>query len=279
MFAVLALSCSVLWGSADYLGGKLSKRFPAIAVTGVSQAFGLLVGLIILLFSRHWIAPNFHWNGYLLPGIAAGLVGFVGLCSYYVGLSTGRMGVVAPLSALSAVIPLIYAFTRGEKPSSLAIAGMVIALLGAFCASGPEVAQGLPIRPLLLGLLTAICFGTALVFMAQGSKTSAIYTMTTMRFATVSICALLAIKAKSIGGFESSDISTLIAIGSADFLANFTLGVATTRGLLSVAMVLGNLFPVVTVLLAYKFLHERLHKIQYLGVFFAVLGVCLIALG
>jgi drug/metabolite transporter (DMT)-like permease len=49
--------------------------------------------------------------------------------------------------------------------------------------------------------------------------------------------------------------------------------------LVSVAMVFGSLFPIVTALLAFKFLHERLHRIQYLGIFLAVSGVSLISIG
>jgi len=46
MATLLALLSSVLWGAADFFGGKLSKRYQAIAVTAVSQAFGLLTGII-----------------------------------------------------------------------------------------------------------------------------------------------------------------------------------------------------------------------------------------
>jgi drug/metabolite transporter (DMT)-like permease len=69
----------------------------------------------------------------------------------------------------------------------------------------------------------------------------------------------------------------LIYIGVADFAANLLLGVATTKGLVSIAMVLGSLYPVVTALLAYLLLHERLHKLQYVGVFFAVTGISIIS--
>jgi drug/metabolite transporter (DMT)-like permease len=64
----------------------------------------------------------------------------------------------------------------------------------------------------------------------------------------------------------------------ADFLANYLLGIATTKGLVSIAMVLGSLFPIVTSILAFKFLHERLHKVQYLGILFAIVGVAMISL-
>jgi drug/metabolite transporter (DMT)-like permease len=115
--------------------------------------------------------------------------------------------------------------------------------------------------------------------MAQGSKTSSLLTMTSMRVASVTVCILIALRYKTIGGFGISDLRILIIIGATDFVANLLLGVATTKGLVSVAMVFGSLFPIVTVLLAFKFLHERLHTVQYLGVFLAVSGVSLISIG
>lgn len=144
-------------------------------------------------------------------------------------------------------------------------------------ASGPEVRNGLPIKPLMFALIAAIGFGTALTFIAIGSETDSLHTMTAMRVASVSICILLALRFRTVGGFARKNIPLLIFIGVADFLANFLLGVATTKGLVSVAMVFGSLFPVVTILLAYKFLHERLQKVQYVGIAFAIGGVILIA--
>ena len=71
----------------------------------------------------------------------------------------------------------------------------------------------------------------------------------------------------------------MILIGGADFFGNLLLGVATTKGLVSLAVVLGSLSPIVTALLAFKFLHERLHKVQYLGVVLAISGVVILSLG
>ena len=279
MASLLALFSSILWGSADYLAGNLSKRFKAIAVTGTSQAIGLVTGVILVAVTGSYIAPNLSWNGYFVPAIGAGIAGFLGLVSFYSGLSTGRMGVVSPISTLSAVIPLSFAFVSGERPTIIQIAGMGIALLGAFCASGPDIVNGLPIKPLLFGLGAALGFGIALTFMAQGSKTSSLMTMTSMRVISVSICILIALRYRTIGGFGKSDIKILVVIGVTDFVANLLLGVATTKGLVSVAMVLGGLFPIVTSLLAFKFLHERLHKDQYLGIILAVAVVSVISVG
>ena len=277
MGSLLALVSSLLWGTADYLAGNLSKRFKAIAVTAISQTFGLIFGLLTILLFADFIRPNLSMNGYFIPGVIAGIAGFIGLVAFYTGLATGRMGVVSPISSLSVLIPLFFALARGERPSSLELIGITIAIAGAFMASGPEIRNGLPVKPLLLAVVAAIGFGTALTFIAIGSETDSLHTMTSMRVASVSICILLAIRYQSTGGIPGKEFPLLIFIGVADFLANFILGVATTKGLVSIAMVLGSLFPIVTILLAYKFLHERLAKVQYLGIGFALGGVLLIA--
>ena len=278
MASLLAILSSILWGGADFFGGKLSKRYQAIAVTAVSQAFGLLIGITIILVSSSWIKPNLSWDGYFLSGVCAGLLGFLGLIAFYTGLATGRMGVVAPISALSVLIPLTIAFINGEKPSSTQLLGMSIALTGAVFASGPELKGGLAVKPIVLAVIAAFGFGTAIAFIARGSASSAIMTMTTMRFSTFIVALFLFARFRTTGGFKKKDIPLLVGIGAADFIANLLLGVATTKGLVSLAVVLGSLYPIVTALLAFKILHERLHKIQYVGIGFAIAGVAVISL-
>ncbi|NCZ76620.1 MAG: EamA/RhaT family transporter, partial [Actinobacteria bacterium] len=127
MASLLALLSSILWGTADFFGGKLSKKYQALAVTAVSQAFGLLTGIIIILVSSAWLKPALGWDNYFISGVLAGLFGFVGLIAFYSGLATGRMGVVSPIASLSVLIPLTIAFITGEKPNSTQILGMSIA--------------------------------------------------------------------------------------------------------------------------------------------------------
>ena len=279
MSSFLALFSSILWGSADFFGGKLTKRYKSVAVTAVSQSFGLLFGVLVILLTSSWLAPNLNWNGYLLPGVLAGLMGFGGLTAFYAGLATGRMGVVSPISSLSVFIPLAIAIFDGEKPSQTQVIGMAIALVGGFCASGPEIRGGVSAKPLIFATIAAFGFGGAITFIAKGSQISPIMTMTTMRFTTFLIAIALFAKYKTTGGFTKRDLPILIGIGGADFFGNLLLGIATTKGLVSLAVVLGSLFPIVTALLAFKFLHERLHKLQYLGIFLAITGVAVLSVG
>jgi uncharacterized membrane protein len=278
MASFLALLSSGLWGSADYHAGKLSKRFPAVAVLATSQAIGFITGVVLVLITGAWSAEAFGEGGYFFAGALAGLAGYAGLISLYAALSTGRMGVVSPISSLGALIPLAYAIViKGDQLSLIVSVGVAAALIGGFLASGPEVSQGLPLKPVVLALSAAIFFGLALVFMAIGSQSSALMTMTMMRTTTLIIGLAIFARYRHIGGLGKPELPILIFIGVADFAANLLLGVATTKGLVSLAMVLGSLYPIATALLAYKFLHERLHKVQYVGIALAVFGVAIIS--
>jgi drug/metabolite transporter (DMT)-like permease len=278
MATLLALLSSLLWGSADYHAGNLSKRLPTMVVLGINQAFGLLFGIALILISGGWFAPSLDSSGYLINGALAGLSGYAGLLCLYAGLSSGRMGVVSPISSLSVLIPLFFAlFIKGDELATPVMMGVIAAIIGGFLASGPEMTQGLPMRPVLLALGAALGFGSALTFMAIGSQDSSLLTMTTMRATTFFVSLAFFIKIGNLGGVSKKDIPLLAAIGIADFSANLLLGVATTKGLVSIAMVLGSLYPIATAILAYIFLHERLHKVQYLGIVLAVGGVAVIS--
>ena len=278
MATLLALLSSLLWGSADYHAGNLSKRLPSIIVLGINQAFGLLFGIVLIFATSGWINPDLASNGYFINGALAGLSGYAGLLCLYAGLSSGRMGVVSPISSLSVLIPLFFALViKGDELSRPVMMGVVAAIIGGFLASGPEITSGLPIRPVLLALGAALGFGSALTFMAIGSQQSSLLTMVTMRATTFFVSGALFIKRGNLGGVSKKDIPLLAGIGIADFSANLLLGIATTKGLVSIAMVLGSLYPIATAILAYLFLQERLHKVQYFGVVLAVGGVALIS--
>jgi drug/metabolite transporter (DMT)-like permease len=83
-------------------------------------------------------------------------------------------------------------------------------------------------------------------------------TMVMMRATTFFVSLGILAKYRTFGGLSFKLSPILIFIGCADFLANLLLGVATTKGNLTLSMVLGALYPIFTAILAFQFLHERL---------------------
>ena len=277
MAAVLALLSSVLWGGADFLGGTVSRRLPALVVVGASQFAGLLTVVVVAAAAGQLDAPT----DYLPWAVAAGLAGLGGLVAFYAALAMGTMGVVSPIAALGVVVPVVVGLVRGERPAALQLAGIALAVVGVVMASGPELSGRAGLRPLLLAVVAAMGFGLALLFIAEGAQTSTLMTLVTMRVTSVLVVALLlvSIARRTPARLSVRDLPLIAVIGVADAAANLTFGWASTRGLVSVVAVLGSLYPVVTVLLARVVHHERLAMVQNVGVLTALGGVGLIAVG
>lgn len=273
MASLLALLSAALWGSSDFEGGRISKRYPAISVLGATQLISLVFGISLTIA----VGETEVTGKIFLAGAAAGIFGYIGLVCLYAGLSTGRMGVVSPISSLSVLIPMTVALIGGETMSTLTAIGCALAIIGGFLTSGPEFSQGVSLKPLLLATGAALGFGSALTFMAIGAAEAPILTMVCMRIATAFVTIAIAIRKRGFGGLGRKNLPSLIFIGIADFAANAALGLAVNIGPVAISMVLGALYPVFTVLLAFFILHERLHKAQYIGGIAAVIGVALIS--
>jgi drug/metabolite transporter (DMT)-like permease len=272
---ILALLSSLVWGLSDFLGGTLSKKRKAIAVIGGSQTFGLTFVSILALGLGVWTLDSTVW----VNGIIAGAMGLLGLVGFYTALATGQMGIVAPISSLSALVPVTIGLAQGERPGTLQIAGILVALIGVILASGPELNGKVDSRPVFLALFAAVTFGFCVYFMAKGGQINPTMTITAMRATQVVLVLVLALAVRSLGGLVRKDVPLLATIGATDAGANVLFAFAAALGLLSVVAVLGSLYPIVTVLLAWWIHKERLMPVQYLGIAVTFTGVGLISLG
>ncbi|RKQ92791.1 putative membrane protein [Solirubrobacter pauli] len=269
--APLALLASVLWGTADFLAGRASRTHPAVLVALAGQVAGLIALGLILAFRGLDTAA-------LLPGAIAGLVGTVAILALYRAFALGTMSVVAPIAATSAIVPVLAGvLVDGERPNALQWLGMAVALTGAALASRESVHTKAvdPKRAIQLALLAALFLGLMLVFLGRAGDHDALAGVAMSRVVSVPILGLLAYRAAATAPWR--ELPKLGAIGLLDTGANTAFAIATTGGLLSLVAVLGGLFPVVTVALAFFLLHERLVPIQRVGVVLALAGIPLIS--
>ena len=276
MTVLLALLSSALWGVADFLGGTASRRLRALVVVGLSQGAALLVLVPLVLVAGE--RPASVW-----AGVGAGALGVVGLGAFYTALARGTMGVVAPIAALGAVLPVVAGLVQGEQPSGLQLAGIAVAVVGVVLASGPELSGGASPLPLVLAGIAAVGFGMVAVLLAEGSEGggagAVLVVLVVMRCTSVLLLAALWAAARVPLAAGRGDARALVAVGLFDVGANACFAVAAQSGLLSVVGVLASLYPVVTVLLARQLHAERLAPVQVVGVGGALLGVALLASG
>ena len=274
MLSVLALASSLAWGTSDFFAGLASRRRPAVAVVGWTQALALLV--ISVLVAVQW--DTVTWSGWPPWAVGAGLSGMAGLICFYSALSAGTMGVVAPIAALGVVVPVVLGVATGEAPSPWAWVGMLVAVVGVTLASGPELSGDVSARPVVLASCAAVGFGLALFCLDRGARVSTLLTLWGMRMTSVTILVALALALRTAGGVTLRETPSLLAIGCGDLAANALFAVASSRGQVSVASVLGSLYPVVTTIWARVLLDERLRRVQQVGVALAVGGAAVTAL-
>ena len=274
MLSLLALASSLSWGTSDFFAGLATRRHPAVAIVGWTQGLALVV--ISVVVAVRW--DTVTWSGWPMWAVAAGLSGMVGLICFYTALSSGTMGVVAPIAALGVVVPIVLGVATGEQPSPWAWVGMVVAVAGVTLASGPELSGDVSPRPVVLASVAAVGFGFALFALDRGARTSTLFTLWGMRMTSVTILVVLALALRTAGGVTLRETPGLLAIGCGDLVANTLFAIASSRGQVSVAAVLGSLYPVVTTIWARFLLHERLRRVQQVGVVLAVGGAGITAL-
>lgn len=277
MLSLLALASSAVWGTSDFFGGLMAKRLPAVAVVGITQSLAFVL-LCVVVIARLALGHPPEWGSWVGWAILAGLSGATGLVAFYTALASGTMGVVAPIASMGVLVTVGLGVASGETPSSWVWVGIAVAVVGIVLASGPEVSGAVSARPVLLACVAAVGFGLALFSLDRGSRDSMLMTLWGMRGTSVVIFATAAVVLRSVGGAGRTHLVPLALIGSADLLANVLFATASSRGQVSVASVLGSLYPIATILLARIVLGERLQRIQQVGVVFALAGAAIISL-
>jgi len=288
MTALFALATSLLWGLADFGGGLLTRRTPALTVVVASQTVAVVVlGAIVVA------TAGFSETGpRLWYAVAAGAVGPVAMLCFYKALALGPMGVVSPLGSLGVAVPVGIGLLLGERPGLLQFTGIAVAVAGIVLAGGPEL-RGAPVQrqAVLMTLVAAFGFGAVLALIAEASTTltGLFLALFVQRVTNVAVGgAALYVSVKRGGRALPEDggartvlrsLPALAFVGLADVAANGTYSIAAQIGPITVAAVLANLYPVVTVLAALMVLKERLRSVQAAGAGLALVGTVLLASG
>jgi drug/metabolite transporter (DMT)-like permease len=273
---LLALAASASWGVSDFLGGLKTRSVSVLTVLAVSQPVGLvLLGAVMLV---HWRSPP----GGLWPLWAAlsGIGGAIGIGALYRGLAVGSMGIVAPITSTAPLIPLGVGLARGERPSTVQLAGIALALAGVAFAGWERGGTGLRGRATVgagLALLAAVTFGGCQVGLDAASDADPYWASFVLRI--VSSLAVLAVVLRGRPEGPGRGWPTLVLIGMVDGGPTVLFAVATTKGLFSVVAVLASLYPVLVALFARVFLGERLTITQRGGALVAVAGAAAISAG
>jgi drug/metabolite transporter (DMT)-like permease len=285
MAVLLALVSALTYGLSDFVGGLVSRRASAWSVAIVGQASATVCTVAIALGVRGHAHPvDLAWA--VLAGIGSGAgAGFL-----YRGFAKGRMGVVAPVSAVgAAVVPVLAGTFGGERPSLLVWAGIVAALPGIWLvASEPQddlarldagpapssLADGLTD-----GLLAGLGFGVLFAALGQVPGSAGLWPLALAQLVSIPTVVVLATALGAAWVPRGRAVRWAALAGPLSATATGAFLLAAQQGLLSVAGVLTSLYPASTVLLAATLLRERVHRAQGVGLGLCAIAVALVASG
>jgi drug/metabolite transporter (DMT)-like permease len=274
---LLAVLSSVMWGTADFLGGTFTRRLRPLSVVSVTMPAAVPVLLGVVLLTGDYRSPT----GYLPWALASGPVGLLAVSSFYRALATGTMGVVAPVAATGVVVPLVVGLAQGATPSPVQLAGLFLATAATIgvSASG-RVREERPARlPLVLAFVSGLGFGFVTVGIGEGSHSSVLMTLLVMRATSSTVLLLVWLALRERPALAKRDVGALWLVGLMDAGANAVYGSAVRLGVFAIVVVLGSLYPAATVLLARQVHKERLSRLQLVGVLALLVAVPMIAAG
>jgi drug/metabolite transporter (DMT)-like permease len=288
----MALCSAASWGVADFAGGITTRLSSTVFAVLLAQGVGLVLAGFLLLPAGEPLPSSEA----LAWALAAGAAGVFGLAFFYLALSRGTMGLVAPLTALlAASIPALVGLWRGDDLGALDLVGMLVALLAVVLISLPDRRLGTPVlatfhgsraREGLLIVLSALGFAGFFLCVdaARGSGAGTWWLLFLVKVAGVASMALAMVVALLLGRRVALRVGPAALLtgsvaGVADLAGNLFFVLASHGADLSIVVVLSSLYPIGTALLARFLLHERLGPARMLGVALAVAGVVLIGLG
>jgi uncharacterized membrane protein len=180
---VFGLAASAAWGAGDFSGGMASRRAHTVLV--VAAAHGIGLGLMVLLAVAS--AEALPSGETLFWGALAGIAGCLGLLAFWRGLSIGRMGLVAPVTAVIAVlVPVVVGMFTEGLPGVGKLIGFALALISLWLVSAAHNAGG-ERTGLGLAVFAGFGFGAFLALIGQVGKTSFFWSLTAARVASFSM--------------------------------------------------------------------------------------------
>lgn len=275
----LAMACGIgsaaAWGAGDFSGGMASRKGNVFMVVLVSQFIGGLFLLAMAVFSGEAMPPLRH----LVFGAFAGVFGNIGLLALYRGLSTGRMGMVAPLSAvLTALVPIGYTAFFTGLPTMPRFAGFLFFMVAVWLLSSADAGFRLTGRELVLSCLAGAGFGLFFIFIDKANDLAIFWPLVWARVASVVFLSFVMLVAAKPKAPVTGQWIFIVMAGVLDALGNLLFSAAAYLGRLDVAAVLSSLYPAATVLLAWVVLRETLKRRQWMGVVAAFIALGLISI-
>jgi len=289
---LLAALSGLSYGASDFCGAFASQKNEATLVTVVMQVvslMALIVGVIMWGDATAGTA-DFVW------GAIAGLGAAVALVTFYKALAQGPMATAASLTALwGASIPVVVGLLLGERPGTITLVGVAIAIPAAILVSvgGLKIDRlstdttprdrvaGLAdtVSTRTLALIAGLGFGVFFIALSRTGADSGLYPLVSARIASIVALSIVVTAQSGWRPIARRWWLIIVVTGLLDFAANAFYLTAIKHGSFTWVAAISSLYPVSTVLLARVVLNERLKRLQVYGLGLAGLALTLVGVG
>lgn len=271
---LLGLGAAVAFGISDYTGGIAARRYATFTVLVMSQFFGAVMFFTLGALTNDPL-PTFEQS---LALAFAGVIGAVGINLFLYGLAVSKMSMIAPASAaVTAAVPILFTLSTQGLPEALTVAGFIVALVAVWLIASGGSLSGLDWQALWIPLAVGGITGVVFTIISQATTTSTFYALVVLRVTSMAANLVFATIRKQPYFVRLPDVPLIAVTGvlNGGGVVLFTL--AVQGGRLDVAAVLVNMAPAVTVFMAALLLHERLNRLQGVGVALALLAIVFIS--
>jgi drug/metabolite transporter (DMT)-like permease len=272
--AAYGMAAVVAWGTSDFLGGYATRRANAFLFTTVVNIGGLLL-MGALASTTHAQFPS---GRSLLWVVVGGACGGGALAIFYRALSSGRMGLTAPVAAvLSAAIPTVFSMFTEGLPGKIPVIGFFLAAVGLWLITRTE--DGKTPEGIGLALLAGTGFAGFYLCVRQAGDGSVFWIATFTRAGGLLITGVIVLVQREFSDITAAGLRWALLTGCIDSLGTVLFVRASQSGRLDEAVVISSLYPAVTVLLARIFLKEHFTRWRFVGLVAALAAVPMIAAG
>jgi len=231
------------------------------------------VMVVALASATHAPFPSARSAAWVLAG---GISGGAALAIFYRALSSGRMGLTAPIAAvLGAAIPAIFSMFTEGLPGRIPLLGFILAAIGLWLITRTED-DGKP-EGIGLAVLAGIGFATFYLCVRQAGDASPLWIASLTRAGGLIITALIVLMIGKFRDITPAGIRWGVLTGCIDSAGTILFVHASQTGRLDEAVVISSLYPAVTVVLARVFLNEHFTRWRLVGLLAALAAVPMIA--
>jgi drug/metabolite transporter (DMT)-like permease len=281
MWFVFGVAAMLTIGGSDFVAALAGRRTQIqseiLPVTWTQHTIATVTILFAVLLFDQGSASQTD----LVWGVVTGLAIGIGKPLYFAGLSFGSITVLAPITTVLAIIvPVLFALAFDAYPGDLALIGIVLALPAVAVVSSRTPAlreRWSTTLVLLIGCLCGVLFGLSAITIGEMTPNAGLLPL----LASSSVIWLLLAAASLLtrAGLIASPSTRKPSLlsGGLEGVGVAFIALALQRGQVSVAATLLGVAPVISVILAWLILKERLDPKHKAALLLACIAIALMS--